>query len=211
MAYCVYIHTNKTNGKKYIGITSQNVSRRWRNGGGYYLNEHFTRAIEKYGWDGFLHEIIKSDLSKAEACRMEKQLITENKTNDWRYGYNGSSGGECPAAGLIHSPETRQKMSEAHKGKKPSAVARQNMSAAAKRRGNGKAGKVGAKCEKAGLVKQIDMQTGEVIRTFWGCSEAARETGFSRSTIRRAAVGERRQAYGYKWKYIPRREIDGAL
>lgn len=211
MAYCVYIHTNKSNGKKYIGITSQNVSRRWRNGNGYYLNEHFSRAIEKYGWDGFSHEIVKAGLSKADACLLEMQLIAEYKANDWHYGYNGSAGGEYPAAGLVHSPETRKKMSEAHKGRKVSAEGRRNMSIAAKKRGNGMTGKVGSECKKTGLVKQIDIQTGEVLRTFWGCYEAARETGFSKSSIQRAAKGERRQAGGFKWEYIPRREIDGTF
>ena len=48
--YCVYIHTNKINEKRYVGITCQSTSRRWRNGDGYIQNEHFYRAIQKYGW-----------------------------------------------------------------------------------------------------------------------------------------------------------------
>lgn len=45
MAYTVYKHTNKINGKVYIGITSQNVKRRWQNGAGYY-GTYFYNAIK---------------------------------------------------------------------------------------------------------------------------------------------------------------------
>jgi len=48
--WTVYIHVNKMNGKKYIGITSRNVKRRWKSGYGYHpkKNENptpFYRAI----------------------------------------------------------------------------------------------------------------------------------------------------------------------
>lgn len=33
--YTVYIHINKQNKKKYIGITSMSVKERWKNGYGY--------------------------------------------------------------------------------------------------------------------------------------------------------------------------------
>ena len=49
--YCVYVHTNKFNGKKYVGITSMNPKDRWKNGNGYSNNSYFTNAIRKYGWE----------------------------------------------------------------------------------------------------------------------------------------------------------------
>lgn len=47
--FYVYVHTNKVNGKKYIGITSQTPSHRWRNGNGYKHCRKFYHAILYYG------------------------------------------------------------------------------------------------------------------------------------------------------------------
>ena len=65
--YLVYKHT-APNGKVYIGITSQSPQRRFNNGRGYYHNDHFKRAIEKYGWKGFSHEILTEDLNARRSC-----------------------------------------------------------------------------------------------------------------------------------------------
>ena len=57
--FSVYMHTNTINGKKYVGITSKEPTRRWKgNGSGYRNNEHFWNAIQKYGWDNFEHDVI---------------------------------------------------------------------------------------------------------------------------------------------------------
>ena len=72
--YSVYIHTNKTNGKKYVGITKQKPERRWQKGFGY-VGSVFGVAINKYGWDGFTHDIVACELSKNEACKLEISLI----------------------------------------------------------------------------------------------------------------------------------------
>jgi len=94
MNYTVYIHINKTNGKVYVGITSQSVKVRWSDGSGYKPNKHFHSAIEKYGWDGFYHIVFRTQLSKEEAASMEQRLIASYKANDPSYGYNNSKGGE---------------------------------------------------------------------------------------------------------------------
>ena len=124
--YCVYKHTNKVNGKVYIGITSQRPTKRWDCGRGYQKNEHFWRAIEKYGWGNFDHEIICEGLPPEEAFRREQELILEYESQDYHKGYNVSSGGEGGATGLCgerhpmygkhHSPETRAKLSASKTG-----------------------------------------------------------------------------------------------
>lgn len=112
----VYMHTNLINGKKYIGITSKKPEYRWQHGNGYRGNEHFWRAIQKYGWDeGFTHEILFFNLSIEDAAKIEQELIKEYNTNDYNYGYNLTSGGDRKYNFSI-SEETRQKMIKSHSG-----------------------------------------------------------------------------------------------
>lgn len=209
--YYVYVHTNKINGKKYVGITCQNVNRRWRNGNGYYQNEHFYRAICKYGWDNFTHEVVKDGLTKLEACSLEKQLIAKYQSNNELYGYNKSIGGEFPVQGVKMSEATKHKMSESHKGIIFTEEQKKNMSIAAKKRGNMKTGKKGKQCGVAGLVKQIDINSGDVIAEYYGFYEMQRVTGFGIVPVRRAAYGKQKQSHGYRWEYIPRRELNVAV
>ena len=114
--WCVYIHTNKENGKKYVGITSKPVDERWKNGFGYQKNTYFRNAIEKYTWNGFDHEIIESGLTEKEAKEKEVELIAKYKTNCYRYsnptyGYNMTDGGEG-ICGYQHTEEWKIKHSQ---------------------------------------------------------------------------------------------------
>lgn len=104
----VYIHTNKINNKKYIGITKQKANRRWRDGGGYKGCVRFYSAIQKYGWDGFKHEIVYDNISFQEACDIERELIEQFNTRNILYGYNLQFGGE---SGKKHSDETKKVLS----------------------------------------------------------------------------------------------------
>lgn len=101
MGYIVYKHTNIKNGKVYIGITGQNVKRRWQNGAGYY-GTYFYNAINKYGWDGFVHEILYENLSEEDACRIEIELIKKHKSNRREFGYNVADGGQ-----IVHGSHER--------------------------------------------------------------------------------------------------------
>ena len=94
--YSVYIHTNKVNGKRYIGTTKRKPEKRWRNGDGYKDQPHFYSAIQKYGWDNFDHFILEVD-SEELMYKLEQQYIAYYKTTDRRYGYNKSLGGESGA------------------------------------------------------------------------------------------------------------------
>ena len=114
--YCVYVHKNKTNGKRYCGITSQTPENRWRRyGTGYTHNTHFQNAISKYGWDGFEHTIIASGLTKEEANNLERAYIREFNLLDQNFGYNQTKGGDG-TDGYKHTELTKQKMSKSRIG-----------------------------------------------------------------------------------------------
>lgn len=119
--YCVYIHTSPS-GKRYIGQTCQKPEQRWKNGNGYLNNVYFTRAILKYGWDNFEHEIVASNLTKEEADNFEKLLIKKLNTLNPN-GYNAKDGGSNGRP----SEETREKMSKSMNGKKHSEETRKKL------------------------------------------------------------------------------------
>lgn len=115
----IYVLINKKNGKKYIGTTSQSVSKRWCSGANY-RNQPFGKEIEKYGWDNFEHFVLIDNLDECTAFEVEKELIKKYRTNDKQYGYNISSGGKGCA--LSPTSETRKKLSDANKGKNAKTV-----------------------------------------------------------------------------------------
>ena len=114
--YTVYMHVNKINNKKYIGITCQKLKIRWgSNGSGYTGCTAFYNAIQKYGWDNFEHLILFEGLTQEEACNKEIELINEYNTTNKSCGYNISEGGKG-----IHISERweewKSKISESHFG-----------------------------------------------------------------------------------------------
>lgn len=126
MNYKVYVHI-APNGKRYYGITKRKVEVRWNNGKGYSNNDHFYKAINKYGWDNFDHIVIARGLTEEEAKWLEIELIREFDTTNRNKGYNITKGGEG-TNGLKHSEETRKKLSEINKGKPLSEEHRKNIS-----------------------------------------------------------------------------------
>lgn len=133
--YTVYKHT-APNGKVYIGITGRKPEKRWDNGNGYKGNEHFYRAIRKYTWKNFKHDILETGLTKEQACDKEIELIAYYDSTNPDKGYNHSIGGDCSATGARFTEERRKnasektkelwadekyraKVIEAHKGYKP--------------------------------------------------------------------------------------------
>lgn len=108
--YCVYKHTTPS-GKVYIGITSMDPLKRWKNGKGYELCTAFNRAIQKYGWPNIKHEILLTGLNKEEACFEEQRLICLYDSTNPEKGYNLTSGGEH----YEPNEEWRKRLSDSNK------------------------------------------------------------------------------------------------
>lgn len=198
--WTVYIHTNKLNGKKYIGITSKrNPAHRWNGGRGYQANPHFYAAIQKYGWDGFEHTIIASNLTSEAAKSMEQTLIAKYHTQDTAYGYNMTAGGDG-SCGCHPSEETRRKLSTARRKENLSEETLQRRSiglrgrhfSAEHRR------KIGDANSKP--VEMLDANQ-RVVSTFQSAHEAEMTTGISHSHISQCCHQQRLTAGGYQWRF----------
>jgi group I intron endonuclease len=115
----IYCFENLVNGKRYIG-QSKDILRR--------LQEHevrllrgvdkstnLQRAVDKYGIGNFRFSILEECICE-ELNEREIYWISAYQSNDRRYGYNISPGGDRSLEGYNHSDETRRKLSEMKKG-----------------------------------------------------------------------------------------------
>ena len=88
----VYIYTFP-NGKKYVGQTSVSLEQRASRGDGYVNSPAVYNAIHKYGWNNIKIETFPCD-SKEQMNELEKYYIKLYHTNNNKYGYNLTIGGE---------------------------------------------------------------------------------------------------------------------
>lgn len=112
----VYKHTNKINGKSYIGLTCSGVR------GRLYSHESaarlgsqlpFHRAIRRYGIEAFETTVLASCFGQAAACQFEILLIKEFGTFG-NGGYNATLGGEG-ASGTTITKARRKAISKQFK------------------------------------------------------------------------------------------------
>lgn len=191
MDYSLYVHVNKINGKRYVGITCKDPEYRWGvNGSKYKSSPHFYSAIKKYGWNNFEHIILITGLSKDQACALEKRLIRKWKTQNKEYGYNISDGGDKgptlfgkdnPNFGKERSEEYRRHISESHMGHPVSDETKIKL-----RENNGNNKSI------------ICVETGN---RFASISEAARSVNVSAAAICRVLHGGRHTSGGFHWEY----------
>lgn len=201
----VYVHITPSN-KKYVGITSRDVKKRWNGGLGYKSCTSFYRAIQKYGWDNIEHKILEDELSFEEAERKEQFYIEKYQSNNPNYGYNMTIGGlgsngfrlsvekkkvlsnkrqgiNAVGYGFFPSDETKQKMSDKAKGRKLNKLSREKMSNIKKK-----------------PVYQYDLH-GNFIQRFDSAIQAADKFGINRGNLCSCCRNVMKSAGGYFWSY----------
>jgi group I intron endonuclease len=116
----IYKITNLINGKIYIGQTIRPIEERMyeyaQQSKKLKGNSAIHRSIDKYKWKNFKYEVIDIGETINELNEKEKYYIKKFESNNRKYGYNIHDGGRNCKPG----PETRKKMSDAHKGIKQS-------------------------------------------------------------------------------------------
>lgn len=201
------IYKHQHGNKVYIGLTSQDIEKRWRNGEGYKNCPYFYNAIKKYGWDSFTHEIIQTTDTLEKARILEIMWIAFYKK---RCGvYNITNGGEG-SNGVPMSEETKKKISESNKGKIPhnkgkkgkSWTDEQKASLSEKNKGliPWNKGKSGYSINRGKPVLQYSLE-GELIKEWTSANQVQTHTNLSSSNIHKACKGYYKQYKGYIWTY----------
>ena len=108
--YLIYKHT-APNGKAYIGQTCDIAKRNSHHKTGSSCRL-FAKAIAKYGWDSFSHEILAEGLTLEQANIKEAEMIAMHMTRS-PHGYNLKEGG----LNSSHAEETKIRISRSHTGK----------------------------------------------------------------------------------------------
>lgn len=118
----VYCIENLFDGKKYVGITKGEISRRFKQHKEKAKNntekQHLHDAISKYGSKNFIVYQLDEAGSVEELFEKEKYWI--KKLDSKFNGYNETDGGEGSYGRLV-SQETKNKISKANTGRKQTA------------------------------------------------------------------------------------------
>lgn len=200
--YTIYKHTSPS-GKVYIGQTCQKVWVRWlHNGKGYQDNPILWKAIQKYGWENFTHEILLEGISKSEANYAETYLIKWYKLH--HISYNVTDGGDGGHGlipwnkgiktnivpwnkGIPMSDEIKAKVSKSKKGQKygPQTALHSLHKAEA---------------HKIPII-MMDIYDPNLRMFFKSAQDAQTMYGYNRKNINQCLKNKTVQAYGYFWFY----------
>lgn len=221
----IYMYKNLTNGKVYIGQTTQKIYQRRRehtrsarklSQPGY--NSHFHAAIRKYGINSFKEIQLCTAFDKAGLDYLEQYFISLYKSTDKNNGYNLKSGG---SAGK-HNESTKRKIGEASKRlwSNPEHVSKmksikrntsglrtvESVRKSAKARKGFKPNSLQLACLGIGReitkkpVMGIDLLTGEQIK--YNSAVETEKDGFRRQNISHVLRGKKKSHKGFTWRYI---------
>ena len=202
----IYLITDTTNGKQYVGQHHYDKEELDPN---YHGSGHIIRLIYNKRPETLKEEYLKTCFTQTEMDEWEKYFIF---TNDTLYpnGYNLRDGGD----GKMFSEETRRKIGESRKGKHHSEESKIKMSEShkgkiawnkgvpmseeqKKKLSEAKKGKPNIKLSKK--VLQFSL-TGEFIKE-WSSTQECGRNGFNFRSVSDCCLGKQKTHQGYIWKY----------
>lgn len=178
--YTVYKITNIINGKCYVGQTNVTVRRRFgqhkckaRNG--YEKERPIHKAINEYGENNFVAEVLETGISESEIDNREKYWI-EEENSMYPNGYNVQSGGkesyEC-AEDAIKRDFERERVNRAPHGD-------------------------------IIMLDKISGREIAIFRCATHAEKFLRKNGYPKANhwpITKCCMGKQKTAYGHKWKF----------
>ena len=140
--YSIYLITNLVNSKTYIGWTSRDPYKRYREHQSTRTPKRQARsaiscAIEKYGVENFEFSIVYQSKDYDHCRQIETHFIAEHRSHVEQWGYNKDLGG----TGHKRSAETIEKHRQKLKGRKQSEEHKKKKGEAIRGEKNGMYGK----------------------------------------------------------------------
>ena len=198
---CIYMYTNKINGKGYVGKAEdflirkqQHIYRSYNKKVNDY-NVPFHRAIRKYGIESFEVTILKENiplclLSFYEDYYADKYDVYANHGKGYNVAKCGGGGNTLLGKTEEERKEIRQKQSEAKKGKNHPMYG---------------VHRYGKNAPNTKRVAQYDKQ-GNLIKIWDYIKQASEELGIHKDSISACCRGKQKSAGGYIWRYAEKTE-----
>ena len=165
----------------------------------YYIKELNTKAPYGYnltdgggGMSGYTYS--HSEETKKRISESLKGHFVSKESKKKMSKAQNVCGEKNPFYGKRHSEKSKQKMSEAHKGKTTWMKGKHHTEESKKKISNSHLKKE---------ILQIDKKTNEVIKEFPSVREVQRQLGFNHTNISKCCLNKPhfKTAYGYIWKY----------
>jgi hypothetical protein len=163
-------------------------------------------AIEKYGWENILHEIVYENLTLEEAHEKEIELIALHNSDNPRFGYNISSGG-FSGSGHTVSEDARKRIGESHKGKPLSEEHRLKLRKPHFGKCRGKRSEEWTEhlkqshCGRPRKAVEQYTKKGDFLRRWDSILQVSLELGIAQANIIAVCKGKRMSAGGFVWAY----------
>ena len=206
----IYLITNDVNGKQYVGKTEyENIQKRWKEHCQDYKKERCEKrplynAMNKYGIEHFHIEEI--EYVPPEMNLEEREIYWIAQYNTYNNGYNATLGGD--GKHYVNYELIYNYFQQGKNIKEICNLTNYNVDTISKCLKNfgitTKEIYSHSRKDFKKAVIQLDKNTNQIINIFNSISEANQFLNKNRAdrNISRVCQGERKTAYGYKWKYL---------